>query len=152
MVTVCRSVHATWSLKSWNLPVVTNSFPSGPHVETDRQRSTTVQPLYQTRPRPDRCPPPRALPPLRTQFLPPSILGRWMRNLSLWPSLTVLDYYLIVLIRVTIWIREILTLLGDFSISVFESIPELSINTKSWIKGVIQGFAQKVVKLNTNMS
>ena len=121
---VCRSVHATWSLKSWNLPGVTNSFPSGPHVETRDwpaaidHRSTVVSnapPSRQT------CP--RALPPLRTQFLPPSIPGRWMRNLSLWP--TVLDYYLIVLIRVTIWIRKILTLLGDFSISVFESIPEL---------------------------
>ena len=46
---------------------VTNSFPSVPHVETDRQRSITV-PLYQQWP-PVRTDVPRTLPPLRTSSL-----------------------------------------------------------------------------------
>ena len=50
-------------------PNVTNSFPSVPHVETDRQRSITV---VSTNAPPVRTDVPRTLPPLRTL----SIAGR----------------------------------------------------------------------------
>jgi len=38
-------------------------------------------------------------------------------------------------------------LFSDFSISIFESIPEIYKHKKSWVKDVIQGFAQKAVNL-----
>ena len=88
-----------------------------------RLTGSDQSPLYQqTRP-PVRTDVPRTLPPLITPSLrTPFIPGRWMQNLSLWP---IRIYYLSILIRATIWVCEILTLFSDFSISIFESIPEI---------------------------
>ena len=69
---VCRSVHATWSLKSWNLPkcrVSPTAFhPS--HVSRVLTGSDRLSLYQQTRPLHTDVP--RTLPPLRT----PSIPGR----------------------------------------------------------------------------
>ena len=127
-------------------PNVTNSFPSVPCRDwpaaiDHRSVVSTIAP-------PVRTDVPRTLPPLRT-----SSLGHLPSQADERKTLAYDLYYnyLSVLIRVTIWVCEILTLFSDFSISIFESIPQLY-KQKSWVKDVIQGFAQKAVKLNTKLS
>ena len=140
-------------------PNVTNSFPSVTHVETDRQRSITV--VSTNAPPSRQTSPGHCLSPLNTFLRTPSIPCRWMQNL--------LAYDLLELsqrphscnglsLRNKCW----RTLSSDCSI--FESISELYINRKSWVKDVIQDFSQKAVslswvmhtaqcvKLNTKMS
>ena len=110
----CRSVHATWSLKSWNIPQCHQQLSIRPTYETDRQRSINVvsrnaPPSGQTSPGHCLC--------LPLEHLP-----------SQADECKTLAYdlnYLSVLIRETIRVCEILTMFSDFSISIFENIPVL---------------------------
>jgi len=64
---------------------------------------------------------PRTLPPLRTSYLEHLPSQADERKTLAYDLLQ----YLSVLIRVTMWVCEILTLFSYFSISIFESIPQL---------------------------
>jgi len=136
---VCRSVLMlyTWSLKSSIYPNVTNSFPSVPHVETDRQRSITVG-VVSTNAPPVRTDVSRTLPPLRTpslEHLP-----------SQADECKTLAYDLLELSQRPHWCND-LSLQNSDAVQWFFDINlkgyRNSINTKGWVKDVIQGFAQR---------
>jgi len=112
-----------------------NSFPSVPQCR-DWPAAIDQRCIKKRASRPDRRPPDTA------SLRAPSIPGRWMQNLGQRPMRII---YLSDLIRVTIWVCEILTLFSDFRYQCLK-VYRNSINTKSWIKDVIQGFAQKAVK------
>ena len=139
---------------SLETPIATAFHPSHMSRLTGSDRS----PLYQQTPPVRSTDVPRTLPPLRTPSL--EHLHSRPMNAKPWPIIII---YLSILIRVTIWVCEILTLFRDFRYQIFESIPELY-KHKSWVKDIIQGFAQKAVspscvvhimqcvKLNNKMS
>ena len=118
MWSVCRSVHATWSLKSWNLPKMspTAFHPSTP---TCRDWPAAIDHRCINNPPPVRADVPRTLPPLRTpslEHLP-----------SQADECKTLAYDLHVGLELSQRPRSCndLSLFSDFSISIYESIQEI---------------------------
>ena len=116
---------------------VINSFPSVPHIETDRQRSISVVSINP--PRPDRRPPDTAsVPPLRNTYLP-----------SQADECKTLAYDLLELSQrphscndLSLRNSDAVQWFFDINIWKYTGTYRHSIHTISWVKDVIQGFAQ----------
>ena len=119
----CGGLHATWNTGSLEI-YYSNMSPTAFHPShMSRLTGSDRSPLYQqTLPPPVRTDVPGTLLPLKTSSLEhlPSQDDE-CKTLAY----DLLELSQRVLIRVTIGVCEILTLFSDFSISVFENIPEL---------------------------